>query len=319
MVQGGGERLGECTGDKVRGEVSATYLDYPKAAERAAALVPTVRVVALLREPVARISSSFNMRWQIEVCGKLTWTRPDCFAGITARAVVRDNMVGPWQKAQALKEWLILALHTALAAGLEVPEVNQVELHPWLQQREFRAWMQEAIGHLGGLDFLIANASSLVAGANEEAWRKGMDIDILGTVRVVEEALPHLAASDCGSVTAISSTAAVNILGGVRAYSGVKAALISYMSGLSTNYAANGIRANTVSPGAVYFEGGVWERNKAQDPERYAMAVKRNPMGRFCTPEEVANGAVFLASPAASYISGVNLVVDGAATTRIQY
>ena len=146
-----------------------------------------------------------------------------------------------------------------------------------------------------------------------------MDIDILGTVRAVEEALPHLEASDCGSVTAISSTAAVNISGGVRAYSGVKAALISYMSGLSTNYAANGIRANTVSPGAVYFEGGVWEQNKAQDPERYAMAVKRNPMGRFCTPEEVANGVVFLASPAASYISGVNLVVDGAATTRIQY
>ena len=145
-----------------------------------------------------------------------------------------------------------------------------------------------------------------------------MDIDILGTVRAVEEAIAHLEASDCGSITAIYSTAVVNIWR-VRAYSGVKAALINYMSGLSTNYAANGIRANTVSPGAVYFEGGVWERNKAQDPERYAMAVKRNPMGRFCTPEEVANGVVFLASPAASYISGVNLVVDGAATTRIQY
>ena len=53
----------------LRGEVSATYLDYPKAAERAAALVPLVRVVALLREPVARVLSSFNMRWQIEVRG----------------------------------------------------------------------------------------------------------------------------------------------------------------------------------------------------------------------------------------------------------
>jgi 3-oxoacyl-[acyl-carrier protein] reductase len=83
--------------------------------------------------------------------------------------------------------------------------------------------------------------------------------------------------------------------------------------------AGKGIRANTVSPGAVYFEGGVWERNKTEDPARYEMAVKRNPMGRFCTPEEVANGIVFLASPAASYISGINLVVDGAATTRIQY
>ena len=102
-----GERgvLGECPGaaDRLRGEVSASYLDYPKAAERAVALLPAVRVVALLREPVARISSSFNMRWQIEVCGKLTWTRRDCYLGITARAIVRDNAVGPWQKAQALK------------------------------------------------------------------------------------------------------------------------------------------------------------------------------------------------------------------------
>lgn len=183
----------------------------------------------------------------------------------------------------------------------------------------FRGWMRATAEALGGVDFLIANASSLVVGAEEEAWRKGLDVDILGTVRAVEEALPFLEKSDCGSIVSISSTAAVNVSGGPRAYSGVKAALISYMSGLSTNLAPKGIRANTVSPGAVYFEGGVWHRNKTQDPERYAMAVKRNPMGRFCTPEEVANGAVFLASPAASYISGVNLVVDGAATTRIQY
>jgi len=183
----------------------------------------------------------------------------------------------------------------------------------------FRAWMKSTISELGGLDILVANASSLISGASEASWRKGMDVDILGTVRAVEEALPYLEVSNCGSITAVSSTAAVNVSGGVRAYSGVKAALISYMSGLSINFAAQGIRANTVSPGAVYFKGGVWERNKTQDPERYAMAVKRNPMGRFCTPEEVASGVVFLASPAASYISGVNLVVDGAATTRIQY
>ncbi|MEC8776500.1 MAG: SDR family oxidoreductase, partial [Pseudomonadota bacterium] len=56
-----------------------------------------------------------------------------------------------------------------------------------------------------------------------------------------------------------------------------------------------------------------------EDPARYEMAKKRNPMGRFCAPEEVANGVVFLASSAASYISGVNLVIDGAATTRIQF
>ena len=112
--------LGECPGaaDRLRGEVSASYLDYPKAAERAVALLPAVRVVALLREPVARISSSFNMRWQIEICGKLTWTRRDCYLGITSRAHVRDNAVGPWQKAQALKVRTRPTLTSTLALAL---------------------------------------------------------------------------------------------------------------------------------------------------------------------------------------------------------
>ena len=112
------------------------------------------------------------------------------------------------------------------------------------------------------------------------------------------------------------STAAVNVSGGIRAHSG-EGGLINYMSGISTNLAGKGIRANTVSPGAVYFEGGVWDRNKTEELGAKKWR-KRNPMGRFCAPEEVANGVVFLASPAASYISGVNLVIDGAATTRIQ-
>lgn len=81
---GSGERLGECTGERVRGEVSATYLDYPKAAERAAQLLPSAKIVVLLREPVSRLVSSFNMKWQVEICGKLTWTRADCYNGITS-------------------------------------------------------------------------------------------------------------------------------------------------------------------------------------------------------------------------------------------
>jgi 3-oxoacyl-[acyl-carrier protein] reductase len=182
-----------------------------------------------------------------------------------------------------------------------------------------RGWISATATELGGLDIVIPNASALVSGADEEAWRKGLEVDVLGTVRTVEAAMPFLEASDAASIVAISSTAAVNTAGGVRAYSGVKAALISYMSGLSTNLGRKGIRANTVSPGAIYFEGGVWDVRKREAPEAYAAAVARSPMGRLGAPEEVANAVVFLASPAASYISGTNLIVDGAATTRIQY
>jgi len=59
----------------------------------------------MLREPVARLVSSFNMRWQIEVCGRLTWTRRDCYLGVTSREVVREHAVGPFQRAAALKVW----------------------------------------------------------------------------------------------------------------------------------------------------------------------------------------------------------------------
>eukprot|EP00965_Chrysotila_dentata_P064815 2148622-Pleurochrysis_carterae.AAC.1 len=97
--------LGECAGDRLRAEVSASYLDYPKAAERAAALLPFAKLVVLLREPVARLVSSYNMRWQVEVCGKLTWTRRDCYLGVTSRQLVRAHAVGPFQRAAALKVW----------------------------------------------------------------------------------------------------------------------------------------------------------------------------------------------------------------------
>ena len=183
----------------------------------------------------------------------------------------------------------------------------------------FRRWIADTATALGGLDILVANASALVSSADVEAWRSGLEVDVLGTVRAVEAALPFLERSDAASIVAISSTAAINTSGGVRAYSGLKAALISYMSGLSTNLASKGIRANTVSPGAIFFEGGVWDVRKREAPDAYAAAIARSPMGRLGTPEEVANAVVFLASPAASYISGTNVIVDGAATTRIQY
>jgi 3-oxoacyl-[acyl-carrier protein] reductase len=182
-----------------------------------------------------------------------------------------------------------------------------------------RAWITKTAEALGGLDILVPNASALVGSASEEDWRLGMEVDILGTVRAVEAAMPFLEKSDAPSIVGIASTGAINVSGGMRAYTGHKAAIIAYMSSLSTVYGKKKIRANTVSPGAIFFEGGVWDKRKREQPEMYAAAVKRAPFGRLGTPEEVANAVVFLASPAASYISGTNLIVDGAATTRIQY
>ena len=103
---GSGEQLGECRSDgKMRGEVSATYFDYPKAAERAAILLPGAKIVVLLREPVSRLVSSFNMKWQVGICGKVTWTRTDCYNGIHSLRDIHGNTVSNQQKLEAIAAW----------------------------------------------------------------------------------------------------------------------------------------------------------------------------------------------------------------------
>ena len=91
-----------------------------------------------------------------------------------------------------------------------------------------------------------------------------------------------------------------------------------YAQGLAYKLAPQGIRANTVSPGNTYFEGGIWSQIETGNPELFATALGLNPMGRMATPEEIARGVVFLASPASSFTSGTNLVIDGALTKGVQ-
>jgi len=86
-------------------ELSSSYFDYPKAKLRIFSVMPRVRVAVLLREPVARALSAFNVRWLTWLCGKLMWSRTDCWAAVTGEEVVRQNQVGPFQMHAALKLW----------------------------------------------------------------------------------------------------------------------------------------------------------------------------------------------------------------------
>ena len=183
----------------------------------------------------------------------------------------------------------------------------------------FRHWISQAAGQLGGLDILVANVSALAGAPDEAAWRAGLETDVLGTVRAVEAGLPFLKESDCGSIVAIASTAALENFFGVRAYNAIKAAVIAYMSALANTIAGQGIRANTVSPGTIFFEGGVWDQRRQEMPEVYEAALAKNPTGHMGTPQDVANAVAFLASPAAQFVTGTNLVVDGALTQRVQF
>ena len=117
----------------------------------------------------------------------------------------------------------------------------------------------------------------------------------------------------------ISSIAALHAASGVRPYGAAKASVLHYSKGLARELAPEGIRVNSVSPGNIYFEDGVWGRTERNNPDFFAKMLAANPMGRMGRPEEVASAVVFLASPAASFISGTNVLVDGALTVGVQY
>jgi len=181
------------------------------------------------------------------------------------------------------------------------------------------AWVADAAAEFGGIDIAVSNVSALAIGTDDESWKRGFDIDMMGTVHLVNACMPHLEKSKAPSIVTISSVSGREIDFAAGPYGAFKAALIHYTQGLAFQLAGKGIRANSVSPGNTYFEGGVWNQIKDGNPELYATALALNPTGRIGTPQEMANATVFLASPAASFITGTNLVVDGALTRGVQF
>jgi 3-oxoacyl-[acyl-carrier protein] reductase len=180
-------------------------------------------------------------------------------------------------------------------------------------------FVAEAAQAFGGLDIVVANVSALAIPNDEANWQKTFEVDMMGTVRLVNAAMPFLEKSANASIVTISSVSGREIDFASGPYGAFKAAIIHYTQGLAYHLAGKKIRANTVSPGNTYFKGGVWEQIEHGNPELFKMALGLNPTGRMGTPQEMANAAAFLASPAASFITGTNLVVDGALTKGVQY
>jgi 3-oxoacyl-[acyl-carrier protein] reductase len=181
-----------------------------------------------------------------------------------------------------------------------------------------KAWVDDMAAKLGGIDIFVSNVSALGINTELESWRRSFEIDVLGTVVGIEAALPHIEKSSAGSIVVVNTTGSVQVFGPPTPYPAVKAATLAHMKYLSAFLAPKNIRVNSVSPGSIYFDGGIWDRRRQDEPERFERMLKLNPMGRFGKPEEVAAAVAFLASPRSAYTSGTNLVVDGASTTRVQ-
>ncbi|MFN3231201.1 MAG: SDR family NAD(P)-dependent oxidoreductase [Alphaproteobacteria bacterium] len=185
----------------------------------------------------------------------------------------------------------------------------------------YTAWLKETAEALGGLDMFVPNVTG-GGGFDPEnwtsGWQEGFNGDIMGTVLGAEAVTPFLVESK-GSMVFIATTAAGEYFNAPMAYSSVKAAVVNYASNLAQFLAPQGVNVNVVSPGSIYFEGGAWDQIQQNAPDMYEAVLASIAMGRYGTPEEVANVVVFLLSSAASWVTGVNVTVDGAQTKRTKF
>ena len=194
----------------------------------------------------------------------------------------------------------------ALAIVCDIADESQVD-----------TTISAVVSQFGGLDILVNNATLLEAGLIDghttESWHKNFSVTVDGTLFMMRAAYPHLA-KNRGSVVNVSSIVGSQGTPYMTGYAAAKGAVNSMTRNAAIEWARAGVRCNAVVPGAI-----MTDPTKAILPDEQAQAYMESliPMRRIGDPEEVANAIVFLASPLASYITGVLLPVDGGRATEL--
>ena len=196
----------------------------------------------------------------------------------------------------------------AIGASVDMSDVNA-----------YRQWVEQSCEALGGCDLFISFGSNGGAPASEDTWKGAYELDLMATYRGIDAAMPALEKSSAASVVVVSTTVAIEPAFGPQPYAALKAAVANYAGALAQSLAPKGIRVNTVSPGPILIEDGVWQKIKEGRPEFYEKTRAQIPLGRMGTAEEVAQAVVFLASPLSAFTTGTNLVIDGGMTKRVQH
>ncbi len=173
------------------------------------------------------------------------------------------------------------------------------------------AYVEAAASALGGLDVVVNNASGYGNGKDDASWQAGFDIDLMAAVRCNRAALPWLRDSRNAVILNISSINALRPTPRSMAYSAAKAAINHYTISLSAELAREKIRVNAIAPGSIKFDGGIWDRRREEQPALYQQIRDGIPFGGFGHVDDIAQAALFLASPRARWITGQVLAVDG--------
>lgn len=183
-------------------------------------------------------------------------------------------------------------------------------------------WLSEAREALSGVDIFIANVSAgggMDGNDSERDWYRNFEIDVLAAVRGCELLADAMKDSNRAAIVMIGEALSGEAFGPPLAYNALKSALATYAKQLSHALAPSGIRVNAVAPGPTQFEGSRWEMLEHADPRLYKAVVRQHPSRRLSEADEIARYAVFLASPAASWVNGTQIPVDGGFSQRIGF
>lgn len=171
----------------------------------------------------------------------------------------------------------------------------------------------------GRLDLLVTNIGSGKSTLDnvlvKTEWQRVFDINFFSAVYIIQESLRLLEKTQ-GQIISISSICGVQPIQAPLPYSVAKTSLISYVQNLAQRLASKKVRANIVSPGNVYFEGGSWDQKMKSDPEKIKKYISENvPMNSFINPEEIASTIEFISRT--EHITGQNIIIDGGQTKRL--
>ena len=186
------------------------------------------------------------------------------------------------------------------AERCDVSDANALELY-----------LSAACEALGTLNVLVNNPSGFGRGDDEEGWQKSIDVDLMASVRGSWQAAPQIEKAGGGAIIHVSSISGLTHSQRTPPYGAIKAALNQYTKTQAIDLASRGIRVNAIAPGSIYFEGGLWAQVERENRPLYDGILASIPSGRFGTPQEVAELAVFLGSDAGRWITGQTIAVDG--------
>ena len=168
----------------------------------------------------------------------------------------------------------------------------------------------EVLERHGRIDVLVNNAGIIeydpVDALSLEAWNRVVAVNQTGVFLGMRDVIPHMLTQGAGSIINVSSIWGNAAVGGAHAYHATKGAVRNMSKNAAITYATTGIRVNSLHPGFIWTP-----LTENQAPEVNEYVVGQTPMGRAGNPEEIANGALFLASDESSFMTGAELVIDG--------